>query len=84
MSDYYKTLGLEKGASDSEIKKAYRRKARKYHPDINPGDKTAEDRFKEIQEAHSVLSDSEKRKAYDRYGTGGRQRLVSGRWRQGF
>ena len=68
MSDYYKTLGLEKGVSDKEIKKSYRRLARKYHPDINPGDKGAEDRFKDIQEAYSVLGDSEKRKAYDRYG----------------
>ncbi len=68
MSDYYKTLGLEKGISDKEVKKAYRRLARKYHPDINPGDKGAEDRFKDIQEAYSVLGDSEKRKAYDRYG----------------
>ncbi len=68
MSDYYRTLGLEKEASDKEIKRAYRRLARRYHPDINPGDKAAEDRFKEIQEAYSVLSDSEKRKTYDRYG----------------
>ena len=68
MSDYYQTLGLKKEASDDQIKSAYRRLARKHHPDINPGDKAAEDRFKDIQEAYSVLSDSEKRKAYDRYG----------------
>ena len=67
--DYYKILGVGKGASDEEIKKSYRKLARKYHPDRNPGDKQAEERFKEISQAHDVLSDSEKRKAYDR-GTG--------------
>ncbi|HEY2650861.1 MAG TPA: J domain-containing protein [Solirubrobacteraceae bacterium] len=67
--DYYKILGVGKGASDEEIKKAYRQLARKYHPDRNPGDKQAEERFKEISQAHDVLSDAEKRKAYDR-GTG--------------
>jgi molecular chaperone DnaJ len=64
--DYYKILGVGKGASDEEIKKAYRKLARKYHPDRNPGDKQAEERFKEISQAHDVLSDAEKRKAYDR------------------
>src|SRR2546423_851384 len=64
--DYYKTLGVTKGASEEEIKKAYRKLARKYHPDRNPGDKQAEERFKEISQAHDVLSDPEKRKAYDR------------------
>jgi molecular chaperone DnaJ len=64
--DYYKTLGVGKGASDEEIKKAYRKLARKYHPDRNPGDKKAEERFKEISQAHDVLSDADKRKAYDR------------------
>jgi len=64
--DYYKILGVGKNASDEEIKKAYRRLARKYHPDRNSGDKQAEERFKEISQAHDVLSDSEKRKAYDR------------------
>lgn len=64
--DYYKILGVGKNASDEEIKKAYRRLARKYHPDRNQGDKQAEERFKEISQAHDVLSDPEKRKAYDR------------------
>jgi molecular chaperone DnaJ len=67
--DYYKILGVGKNASDEEIKKAYRKLARKYHPDRNPGDKHAEERFKEISQAHDVLSDSDKRKQYDR-GTG--------------
>jgi molecular chaperone DnaJ len=65
-SDYYKVLGVGKNASDEEIKKAYRKLARKYHPDRNPGDKKAEERFKEISQANDVLSDPEKRKAYDR------------------
>ena len=64
--DYYKTLAVGKNASDEEIKKAYRKLARQYHPDRNPGDKKAEERFKEISQAHDVLSDPEKRKAYDR------------------
>ncbi len=64
--DYYKVLGVGKNASDEEIKKAYRKLARKYHPDRNPGDKQAEERFKEISQAHDVLSDPEKRKQYDR------------------
>ncbi|MGO9905688.1 MAG: molecular chaperone DnaJ [Solirubrobacteraceae bacterium] len=64
--DYYKILGVGKNASDEEIKKSYRKLARQYHPDRNPGDKKAEERFKEISQAHDVLSDPEKRKAYDR------------------
>jgi molecular chaperone DnaJ len=66
--DYYKILGVGKNASEDEIKKAYRKLARQYHPDTNQGDKKAEERFKEISQAHDVLSDPEKRKAYDRGG----------------
>jgi molecular chaperone DnaJ len=64
--DYYKVLGVGKNASDEEIKKAYRKLARQYHPDRNPGDKQAEERFKRISQAHDVLSDPDKRKQYDR------------------
>ena len=59
--DYYEVLGLSKGASDDEIKKAYRKLAKKYHPDLNPGDAEAEKNFKEVNEAYSVLSDSDKK-----------------------
>jgi molecular chaperone DnaJ len=69
--DYYKTLGVGKNATDEEIKKAYRKLARRYHPDRNPGDKQAEERFKEISQAHDVLSDPDKRKEYDRPGIAG-------------
>ena len=66
--DYYEILGVKRNATEQEIRQAYRRLARKYHPDVNPGDKSAEARFKEINEAHEVLSDPEKRAKYDRYG----------------
>lgn len=66
--DYYKILELDKSASQADIKKAYRRLARKYHPDLNPNDKSAQARFQQINEAHEVLSDPEKRKKYDQYG----------------
>ena len=67
--DYYKDLGLEKGASDDQIKRAYRKLAMKYHPDKNQGNKEAEEKFKQINEAYQVLSDSEKKARYDQYGT---------------
>ena len=66
--DYYKILGIKRDSKPEEIKKAYRRLARKYHPDVNPGDKTAEDRFKQMSEAFDVLSDPKKRAVYDRFG----------------
>jgi molecular chaperone DnaJ len=67
-SDYYEVLGVPKNASGDDLKKAYRKMAVKYHPDKNPGDKTAEEKFKEVSEAYDVLGDSDKRAAYDRYG----------------
>ena len=69
--DYYEVLGISKGASDEEIKKAYKKLARKYHPDVNPGDKDAEEKFKEINEANAVLSDPEKKARYDQFGFAG-------------
>lgn len=66
--DFYDILGVPRTASDKEIKKAYRRLARKCHPDVNPGDKTAESKFKEISEAHEILSDPKKKEMYDRFG----------------
>jgi curved DNA-binding protein len=67
--DYYKTLGVDRNASQEEIKKAFRKLARKYHPDMNRGDKRSEEKFKEINEANEVLSDPEKRQKYDQFGT---------------
>jgi len=67
--DYYKTLGVSRNASQDDIQKAYRELARKYHPDMNPGDKTAKKRFQEVQDAFDVLNDSKKREMYDRYGS---------------
>src|SRR5690349_22988163 len=66
--DYYGTLGVKKTASTEEIRKAFRKLARKYHPDVNPGDKSAEEKFKAISEANEVLSDPKKRKIYDQLG----------------
>ncbi|MDQ3143242.1 MAG: J domain-containing protein [Bacteroidota bacterium] len=66
--DYYKILGLNKSATDNDIKKAYRKLARKYHPDLNPNDKVSENKFKEINEANEVLSNTDNRKKYDKYG----------------
>ena len=69
--DYYEVLGVSKGASEEEIKKAYKKLARKYHPDMNPGDKEAEEKFKEINEANEVLSDPDKKARYDQFGFAG-------------
>src|SRR5262250_1421145 len=69
--DFYEVLGVARSASEADIKKAYRRLARKLHPDVNPGDKNAQKKFQEIQEAHDVLKDVEKRRAYDRFGHAG-------------
>ncbi|MEO0415133.1 MAG: DnaJ domain-containing protein, partial [Verrucomicrobiota bacterium] len=66
--DYYEVLGVSKGATESEIKKSYRKLAVKFHPDKNPDDDSAEEKFKEIGEAYEILMDSQKRAAYDRYG----------------
>ncbi|HXL57574.1 MAG TPA: DnaJ domain-containing protein, partial [Chitinophagaceae bacterium] len=66
--DYYEILGVNKNASEEEIKKVYRKLARKYHPDLNPNDKEANKKFQQINEANEVLSDPEKRKKYDQYG----------------
>ena len=76
--DYYSTLGVAKTATDKEIKQAYRKLARKHHPDVNPGDKAAEARFKEINEAYEVLSDPDKRKKYDELGANWRHVRAAG------
>jgi curved DNA-binding protein len=82
--DYYKILGVDKKASAKEIKKAYRKLARKHHPDVNPGDGAAEGRFKEINEAHEVLGDPEKRKKYDQLGSSWQQYQRAGAEPGGF
>src|SRR5918992_1308939 len=84
--DPYKTLGVDRKASDEEVKKAYRKLARRYHPDRNPDDASAEERFKEIQEANAILSDPEKRRAYDQGGGifGGAGGFDPGAFRDGF
>jgi DnaJ-class molecular chaperone len=82
--DYYDLLGVSREASATELRKAYRRLARKYHPDVNPGDKASEDKFKQIQEAYEVLSDPKKRKMYDQYGVSGSDEGGLGRAGGGF
>ena len=76
--DYYKILGVDKNASQDDIKKAFRKLARKYHPDLNPNDPSAKDKFQEINEANEVLSDPEKRKKYDEYGENWKRRRRRG------
>ena len=69
--DYYEVLGIDRNATDADIKKAYRTLAKKYHPDLNPGDKEAERKFKEVNEAYEVLSNPEKKSRYDQFGHAG-------------
>lgn len=82
--DYYEVLGLQKGASDADIKKAYRSMAKKYHPDMNPGDKEAEAKFKEVNEAYAVLSDADKKAQYDQYGHAAFDQTAGGGYGGGF
>ena len=77
-ADYYETLGVARDATADAIKKGYRAQARKYHPDVNPGDKTAEAKFKEVQQAYDILSDGEKRALYDRYGRAAFEGMAAG------
>jgi molecular chaperone DnaJ len=76
--DYYELLGVARGASDAEVKKSYRKLAMKYHPDRNPGDKASEEKFKEVQKAYEVLSDKQKRAAYDQFGHSGVDQTMGG------
>ena len=82
--DYYEALGVSRTATVTEIRSAYRKLAAKYHPDVNPGDHTAEDKFKEINEANEVLSSPEKRQMYDQYGHDGPQQGFGGTGEGGF
>src|SRR5688500_18730000 len=82
--DYYEILGVGRGVTQDEIKKAYRKLAVKYHPDNNPGDKQAEEQFKELGEAYEILSDPERRSAYDQYGHAAFDRRSGGGGRGGF
>ena len=81
--DYYEILGVSRNASDKEIKQAYRKLARKYHPDVNPGDSSAEAKFKEMNAAYEVLSDPEKRKKYDQFGDQWQYADQFAGWQQG-
>ena len=80
--DYYEVLGVEKSASADAIKKAYRKKAIQYHPDRNPGDKEAEEKFKEAAEAYEVLSNPDKKARYDQFGFAGVDGALSRKWRR--
>src|SRR3954449_3952127 len=81
--DYYEVLGVPRGTPEDEIKKCYRKLAVKYHPDKNPGDKTAEEKFKELSEAYEVLSDAQKRGAYDQHGHAAFDRRAGGGFPRG-